>query len=152
MNANQALPAQSGLTIKIVDPDQDYVGIEIRAANGRFAGSAAIYAALDDLRKFADRIAGFPSNPEDERDYEFGARGPAVAGGYCHLRFVCLDRAGHAAVDVQLEDDSRRHSGGSALFRFLILAAAVDRFTDALHGLDGARSGSATLCASELSD
>jgi hypothetical protein len=54
-----------GLTIKVVDPDDDYLGIEICASSDRFAGSAQIYAGLQELSELAARIAGFPSNPND---------------------------------------------------------------------------------------
>jgi len=54
-----------GLTIRIVDPDDDYLGIEICASNERFSGSARIYSGLDELSAFAAVIAGFPLNAGD---------------------------------------------------------------------------------------
>ena len=50
----------SGLTIKVVDPDDDYSrNRDIYASNDRFAGSFKIYAGLEELSEFAARIAGF---------------------------------------------------------------------------------------------
>ena len=135
----------NGLTIKIVDPDDDYLGIEIHASNDRFAGSARIYAGLTDLSEFAGHIAGFPANARDERTYGFGSREPGVAGGYSGLRFHCLDQSAHAAVELALEDDDRRYGSGTAQLTIRIEAAAIDRFVEALRELEHARSGEAEL-------
>jgi hypothetical protein len=70
-----------GLRIRIVDPDDDYLGIEIQVSNGRFAGSTRIFAGLQELTEFSAKIAGFPANPDDERIYEFGSREPQTAEG-----------------------------------------------------------------------
>jgi hypothetical protein len=117
---------QRGLTITIVDVDPDYLGIDIRASNDRFGGSARIYAGLTELSEFATRIAGFPTNSVDERNYEFGSRDRGFAGGYCRLRFRCVDSVGHARVEVALEDDDQRHELASAEFGFPVSAADVD--------------------------
>ena len=60
----------------MVDPD-NYLGIEIRASNES--------SGLDQLSDFADCIAGFPVNAQDQRFYEFGSRAPSIAGGYSRL-------------------------------------------------------------------
>ena len=39
----------TGLSIRVVDPDDDYIGIEIRAVADRFVGTTQIYAGLDEL-------------------------------------------------------------------------------------------------------
>jgi hypothetical protein len=69
----------SGMIVKLAALDDDYFGFEIYASIDRFAGSAHIYAGLQELSEFATCIAGFPSNPEDERVYEFGSRAPSIA-------------------------------------------------------------------------
>lgn len=51
----------AGLTVRIVGQDDDYLGIEIQASNGRFVGSVRICAWLRELSDFAARIAGFPA-------------------------------------------------------------------------------------------
>ena len=137
------------LTIRIVDPDDDYLGVEIHAFNDRFAGSTRIYAGIEELSEFAAHIAGFPAKASDERIYEFGSRKPSVAGGYCSLRFHCLDRSGHAAVEIALEDDDQLYTVGAAQLSFHIAAAAIDRFARALRELQGARSGEATLSSTD---
>jgi SAM-dependent methyltransferase len=96
---------QQGLIISIVGVDPDFLLIHIRAANAMFSGSTTIYAGLRELGEFAKRIAGFPTTPVDERSYEFGSPDPAFAGGYCRVRFRCIDRAGHSRVDISIQGD-----------------------------------------------
>ncbi len=123
------------LTITIADPDVDYLGIEIRACNERFAGSTWVYASLDELTELAARIEGFPKSPQDERQFEFGSRDSGVAGGFCSFHFHCLDSAGHAAVEIEIEDNPCRYSGASAKFGFGVEAGDVDRFIENLRHL-----------------
>src|SRR3954469_2348065 len=95
----------SGLRIVVTDPDPDYLGIEIFASSSRFSGAAKIYAGLDELTRFAKALSGFPKDGKDERSYVFGIKDKGCAGGYCALKFYCRDGAGHAAVEVEFEDD-----------------------------------------------
>src|SRR5262245_35502566 len=134
-----------GLTITIVDVDPDYLGIDIHAENDRFAGSTHIYAGLTELGEFSDCIAGFPTSPVDTRDYEFGSRDRGFAGGYCRLRFRCVDGLGHAQVEVAVQDDEDWREVGIAEFSFPVDAAAVDRFTSSLRELERNQSGAAIL-------
>ncbi len=50
-----------GVSIRVADNDGDYLGIEIQASNGRFAGYAWIYADNEALSELATAIAGFPT-------------------------------------------------------------------------------------------
>jgi hypothetical protein len=136
---------EPGFSITIVDPDDDYLGIEMHACNGRFAGSARIYAGFADLTDFATQIVGFPKKPQDQRTYEFGSREASFAGGYCNLRFHCLDWAGHATVEVVLEDDDEPYAPASAKLSFRVEAAGIDRFIASLRGLEHRRCGAAVL-------
>jgi hypothetical protein len=140
-----------GLRIQVVDPDDDYLGIDIQAANNRFAGTARIYAGLNELSEFADQIRGFPANIHDERTYEFGSPDPSLAGGYCKLRFQCVDHAGHAVVVIVVEDDGQRYPHGNAELSFGVEAAEIDRFVARLGEVEQERSGEAVLTATEES-
>ncbi len=97
-----------GLRIKVVDPDDDYLGVDIQAANPRYDGSARIFAGLHELSAFANQIGGFPASIQDERVYEFGSRDRSIAGGYCKLHLRCVDRTGHAVIEIVIEDDELR--------------------------------------------
>jgi hypothetical protein len=136
----------SGMIVKLAALDDDYFGFEIYASIDRFAGSAHIHAGLQELSELATCIAGFPSNPEDERVYEFGSRAPSIAGGYAGLRFYCFDRAGHAVVEIGIEDYGR-HGRAMAHLSFQVEAAAIDQFSNALREIEKARSGEALLPA-----
>jgi len=136
-----------GLRLSIIDPDEDYLGIEVAAGSGRFAGTTRIYAGLDELSVFASRIAGFPTTAGDRRNYEFGTTDPGVAGGFARLLFYCVDGSGHPALEVVIEDDPIRHDNASAKFAFQIAAADFDRFVTRLRQIERDRSGEATLPA-----
>ena len=134
-----------GLRINIVDPDDDYLEIDIQAATNRFAGTARIYAGLDELSKFANQIRGFPANIQDEGTYEFGSPDPSIAGGYCKLRFQCVDRAGHVVIAIVVADDHDQHGPGKAELNLGAEPAAIDRFLEKLRHLELERSGEAVL-------
>ena len=134
-----------GVTITAVDPDEDYLGIEIHTSNDRFAGSTRIYAGLDQLSEFAGKMEGFPRAYEDHRAYEFGTREPSFAGGFCSITVRCLDRAGHVGVDVVVEDDDVRYAPAQAQFSFQTEPGAVDRFIERLRIIERERCGSASL-------
>ncbi len=134
-----------GLKIKIMDVDDDYLGVELHASNSRFAGTTYIYAGLDDLSNFATRVLGFPQNSKDERTYEFGTLDPKIAGGYCSIRFYCVDGAGHTAVDILMEDDRGLHSSANAKLSFRVHAADIDQFVVHLQALEEKKIGEAIL-------
>jgi hypothetical protein len=136
---------QRGLTITALDPDEDYLGIEVAASNERFAGSAWIYAGVDELSKVAAKLDGFPRSYEDRRAHEFGNRDPAFAGGFFSITVRCIDRAGHLAVDIVLEDDASRYPRAQAAFGFQTEPAALDSFIGNLRKVERDRFGSASL-------
>jgi hypothetical protein len=137
-----------GLSITIVDPDDDYTGVEIQACNDRFAGSARIYAGLLELTQFAAKLVGFPKDHSDQKIHEFGSRGHQTAGGHCRIHFRCLDRAGHIAIDIELKEDDIWWFGGSRSSVQLTLrveAAGIDSFIERLRAIDCKRRGTAVL-------
>lgn len=138
---------EPGLKISVIDPDEDYLGLEVAAASSRFAGTTRIYAGLDELSILASRIEGFPTTTDDQRKYEFGSTESGVAGGFACLRFHCVDGSGHAALEVMIEDDHQRHDIASARFAFQIAAVDLDRFVLRLRHIELERSGEATLPA-----
>jgi hypothetical protein len=133
------------LKIVVVDPDPDYLGIEIFASSCRFSGATKIYAGLDQLKRLADAIHGFPEGRSDERKFVFGTKDKGFAGGYCSLRFYCKDELGHGSLAVELEDDGKWHSAASATFAFPVLAADIDAFVQRLRAVNDSQSGEAEL-------
>ncbi|MHC1713618.1 MAG: hypothetical protein AB9872_15835 [Solidesulfovibrio sp.] len=121
------------LKIVVTYRDSDLLEIEIFASSARFAGSTSVYVGLDQLTEFAELIAGFPISPEDQRRYIFGTKDKGFAGGYCVLRFFCLDRTGHAAMEVEFEDDAGQYSEASAKFTIPVLPYDIDEFVRELR-------------------
>ena len=136
---------ERGLTITALDPDEDYLGIEVAASNERFAGPAWIYAGVKELSELAAKLDGFPRSYEDRRAHEFGNRDPAFAGGFCSITVRCFDCAGHLAVDLVLEDDAGRYHRAHASFGFQTEPAALDHFIESLRKVERDRFGSASL-------
>ena len=136
-----------GLAVKVVDVDPEYLGIEIRSSNGRFSGSTYIYAHADQLREFAGKLTGFPLSSSDRRTYEFGTRDPKSAGGFCGLRFYCVDSAGHARLDIEIldRDPTRDQEKSEARFSLSIAGADIDQFTTKLLEIQEAQTGEAGL-------
>ena len=136
---------ERGLTITILDPDEDYFGIEVVASNERFAGSAYAYAGVEELLELAAKMDGFPRSCDDRRTHEFGNRDGAFAGGFVSITLRCLDRAGHLGVDLVLEDDAGRYPRAHAAFAFQTEPAALDNFIESLRKIKRDRLGSALL-------
>ena len=137
-----------GLQFSVVDPDDDYLGIEIHGWNERFSGTTFVYAGLDELSEFAARIAGFPANSQDMRTYEFGSLDGQIAGDYCSLRFFTLDSAGNAALEIILKDDEGRFGPETAKFRLHhVDAASINQFLQNLRLVEREQIGEATLVA-----
>lgn len=129
----------------MIDPDPDYLGIEVFASSDRFAGTTRIYAANDELSDFCRGIEGFPNRTEDQRSHLFGTREPGCAGGFCELRFFCTDGSGHVAIRVEVGDDQARNSDGFGRFTIPTLPAEIDTFIVALKRIELNRSGEAAL-------
>src|SRR5262249_40337991 len=127
---------KAGLKIRVVELDDDYLGIEIRAWNDRHAGTTFIYAGLNDLSECAARIAGFPAHNRDERKYEFGSLNPSFAGGHSILWFRTTDGVGHASLDIGVADGGPRYSEASAKFAFPVEATSIDRFAQRLRDVE----------------
>lgn len=136
---------EPGLTVTALDPDEDYLGIEVVASNERFAGSAYVYAGVEELSALASKLDGFPRSGDDRRTYEFGNRDPAFAGGFVSITLHCLDRSGHLGVDLVFEDDAGRYPRAHAAFGFQTEPAAVDKFIESLRKIERDRFGSASL-------
>jgi hypothetical protein len=95
------------------------------------------------LTAFAALLVGFPKDYSDHRTHEFGSRNPGTAGGYCRIEICCVDRAGHIALHLELQDEGRPPS--SAQLTLPVEAAEIDRFIETLRAIDRERCGTALL-------
>ena len=134
------------LKIEAVDPDDDYLGVEISASNDRFSASTYVYTGLNELSELGDILKGFPINYLDVRKFTLGQRmEDNVAGGFCELSFRCSDRSCHITVEIEIEDDSWRYTSASAKFAFSTFATDIDLFAQQLKNVSATQSGIASL-------
>jgi hypothetical protein len=138
-----------GLTIRVNSFDDWLFGIDLRAWNERFTATTFIESGLWALGDLASCIAGFPARPEDDRSFSFGSRDSAESRGYCSLRFRAIDSAGHAVVDVVVEDTGPPDGLAAdmriakAEFSIPVEAAEIDRFVLALREVQRTEIGEA---------
>jgi hypothetical protein len=133
-----------GMTIRAGTADGDgLVGVEIRVWSDRYTGSAFLWSDATQLSDFASSIAGFPARAGDRRHFAFGSRDSGVTPGYCGLLFRTTNSAGHAVVDVVVEDGTYRRGDGrwetspaKAEFSIPVEASDIDRFVAALRAME----------------
>jgi hypothetical protein len=141
----QKIPVQPQLQISVVDPDDDYLGIEVFASSGRYSGTTRLYAGDSEVAGMTAGIEGFPRTTQDEFLTEIGIKGRTFAGGYCSIRFYCADGTGRVAIDVDMEDDDIRFLAGSSTFTIETVATEIDRFVRQMQRLVQSRRGTACL-------
>ena len=139
----------TGFQFEFLWNDNDVFEIRVAAWNGQFGGSADVYVPIGGLAEAAAKLEGFPHQPSDTREIQFGAFGREWAGGGVSMRFYCKDGAGHGLVEARIESDYRAaHTAQSALLFAYIEAAAVDTFVTELRCLETKLCGTALLRAS----
>jgi hypothetical protein len=124
-----------GLAIEVAWFDEHMLELRLSVSNGKFAGETSFYAALDEPKKFAARIEGFPNAANDSREHEFGGTGLSEYGG-AKVRLACKDGSGHLTVRVDVVADLGPQLGvDSASVHFDALPAAIDRFVEELRNM-----------------
>jgi hypothetical protein len=106
-----------------------------------------VYVASESLSKLAKTLSGFPSSPDDFRDFELGTFNPDHADGGARMHFFCKDAVGHSVVEVKLRGNACKGPGEmeSVALRIPIQAAAVDDFVRQLQALRKTIGASAFL-------
>jgi hypothetical protein len=140
---------ENGINLKVIwfDEVEDLLEVVFSCSNGYFAGQAEIYVGCGDLKDLADTLKGFPSRPEDFRDFEIGTFNPDHADGGARMHFRCSDAAGHSVVEVKLRGDACKGlcEMESVALRIPIQAAGIDEFVRQLQSLQKAIGASARL-------
>jgi hypothetical protein len=131
----------TGIQLTYLYHDADIVELRITINNGRFSGSPDVYVATGQLTEAADALAGFPTHPQDTRDYTFGTFGSEFAGGAVRLQFYCRDLAGHPSIE---DDHSKLGYAQRAEVVLDFDPAALDRFLTELREVEH-NHGSASL-------
>lgn len=156
---------ETGVRIEVIGGDNDANKIAVSAWNGKFQGAAEIYVAIGELKKAAEQLRGFPRSPVDAREIAFGQfdPDPVRVGEYqlnrfasgIRMRFYCVDGAGHAYVNVRVQEDYRSFGWKRGLeiqgatLSMRVEAVAVDAFLQELLQVEANVSGAAHLKASE---
>ncbi len=140
---------ENGINLEVIwfDEVEDLLEVVFRCTNGYFSGQADIYVPQDVLSKLAKSLSGFPSCPDDFRDFELGTFNPKHADGGARMHFYCSDAAGHAVVEGKLRGNASNGMGEveSVALRIPIQAAAVDNFIQQLKALGKTLGASASL-------
>ena len=140
---------ETGIILKVIwfDEVEDLLEVVFSCSNGYFSGQAEIYTGRDDLSQLASTLRGFPSRPDDSRNFELGTFNPAHADGGARMYFFCEDAACHAVVEVQLRAGACKGMGEmqSVALRIPIQAAGVDDFVKQLQGMGKEIGASAYL-------
>ncbi|HEX6813795.1 MAG TPA: hypothetical protein VF384_19395 [Planctomycetota bacterium] len=126
------------MSLAVIWLDEHVVEIQVRAANGRFAGVADCYAGHEFFARAAESLRGFPTSARDHREIDVGTFDPGYAGGGARIVLRCIDSAGHAVADVTLQADSAAVQGHreSVSLTFPIEAAGVDELVAVLGRID----------------
>jgi hypothetical protein len=122
------------LGIGVVWFDDDLVELSLEVRSPDFSGRTTFYAAHDEAATFASHIDGFPSSPDDTREYQFG-QAELTGYGRATVRLSCLDNRGHLLVHVTVF-----HRFGaieeSATVGLTSVPAAVDSFVAQLRMME----------------
>jgi hypothetical protein len=150
------------ISFEIVYYDDHLIQVEVKASNGRYAGVATFYSNADgeELIEFGEKLRGFPKEFEQIIECEFGATknvlislkerysGYKTVMSYVGLKFFCMDRNGHTAVDIILQEDNwteREEARGKASFELQFDPASLDQFIQELFILSESKEGQAVL-------
>jgi hypothetical protein len=84
---------ENGISLEVIwfDEVEDLLEVVFRCANGCFSGQAEMYITSDALSRLAKALSGFPSRPDDFRDFELGTFSPKHADGGARMHFYCSD-------------------------------------------------------------
>jgi hypothetical protein len=116
------------------------------AADGQFAGSTELYGA-EHARDLAEGLRGFPRSPTDARRFQLGSGDLGVADGLVEIDAQCIDRAGHAVLQIGITDKATRGGlqGRRVRVHLNIEPPAIDAFVSALVAWDLKPGSTVTL-------
>ena len=144
------LKLKPSLRFEHIWEDDSMIEIRVSATDGFFSGLTEIYTSWESLSEFMNRLRGFPRATLDTIEDTNGK-----VNGYSYLRlfFRCIDGAGHAAVEIEMEQNQKLAGPADirarAKFGFSIEPVAVDSFVTQLQAMMHSKKGSALLLGRE---
>lgn len=143
-------PVKPSLSFEHIWEDDSMIELRVSATDGLFSGLTQIYTSWESLSEFANHLRGFPRTTLDTVEDTNGE-----SGGYSYLRvlFRCIDGAGHAAVEIEMEQNQALAGPAdiraSVKLGFSIEPVAIDGFVAQLQAMVNSKKGSALLLGSE---
>ncbi|HEX4809576.1 MAG TPA: hypothetical protein VH325_11640 [Bryobacteraceae bacterium] len=105
-----------------------HMQLEFSVSNGLFSGTTDIYCNVGDLKEIGNRLKSFPTRLGDEFRYEYGSEDPARRHyRYFLLRAYTIDNAGHCALQVKMNNNTREPHEGTCTLSIKAEAAALNR-------------------------
>jgi hypothetical protein len=95
--------------------DDSACRILLSASNGTFAGELEFYSDAPSLLDFAQRLIEFPRSASDEARLEVGEQ-DGNSACYLLLRALVIDRAGHTAMEIVIDNHEQGHRHADATF------------------------------------
>jgi hypothetical protein len=111
--------------------EEDTLHFEVAASDGGFSGSQEFYLGKGQLGDFGHRLRGFPGDAHDDVVFELGEPGERWAY-WVRLRVWLSDAVGHAAVTVDLANNSKAPHGRQIGFTIQTEVASVNRLGERL--------------------
>ena len=107
--------------------------LSFAAADGQFAGSTELYGR-ENARDLAAGLKEFPRSPTDRRQLQLGSEDLRAADGFVQIDALCVDRAGHAMLEIAIADKAARSSlkGRQVRVHVVVEPPAIDEFVAAL--------------------
>jgi hypothetical protein len=124
--------SESRISLRRLPYDDTSWNIDLHATNGRYSAALEFYSDPRQLRYFAERLTSFGGRLSDDARLEFGSGQENTAYQFL-IRAYCWDAAGHAAVEILLDNKERAPYGARANFHILCDAASINRFGGQLH-------------------
>jgi hypothetical protein len=147
----------AGISIQFIQPDEFAIQMGVTATNNWFSAEATVYTDWggQELISLGNRLKGFPKQANDVEEMELGRRewetqwgyGDVVERAAClGLKFYCLDRFGHLAVFVTIENlRYERDLSDKVSFQIRFEPAQLDEFIEEIIKLGKTQQGKATL-------
>ncbi len=145
------------LLIEILNADEEMIMLQIGGNNGYFAGTTITYinAGANELVEIVDHLSGFPKDYTQEELFHFGFDDAEIEAhrlakirvslDQVKLRFHCINRAGHTALDLKFKGNFHLPDPGESSFTFEFEPYELDEFLSRLKKVIKKRLGRAVL-------
>jgi hypothetical protein len=105
-----------------------HIQLEFLASNGFFSGTTEIYCNVEDITTLGKALKNFPKKVGDEYSYEYGSEDPTKKFyRYFLLRTYTFDSAGHCALQIKINFNTREPEEGLCTFSIQAESAAINR-------------------------